>query len=97
LAVAVIGVVGVVLFFGGEWAAHNFTQESSVIHQADIALKIDAFTQLPLAVVLVLTGALNGAGDTKWPMISTVVGIWIIRVAGVYGLGIVLDWGLAGV
>ncbi|BCU80990.1 MATE family efflux transporter [Polycladomyces abyssicola] len=97
LAIAFMGAIGIFLYFGGEWAAHYFTKESTVIHQVGVALKIDAFTQIPLAVVLVLTGALNGAGDTKWPMISTAVGIWVVRVVGVYGLGIALGWGLAGV
>jgi putative MATE family efflux protein len=97
LAIAFMGAIGIFLYFGGEWAAHYFTKESTVIHQVGVALKIDAFTQIPLAVVLVLTGALNGAGDTKWPMISTAVGIWVVRVAGVYELGIALGWGLAGV
>lgn len=97
LAIVSMGTIGIFLFFGGEWAAHYFTKEASVIHQVGIALKIDALTQIPLAVVLVLTGALNGAGDTKWPMISTAIGIWVVRVTGVYGLGIALGWGLAGV
>jgi putative MATE family efflux protein len=97
LAIAFMGLIGVALFVGGEWAAHYFTKESMVIQQVGTALKIDAFTQVPLAIVLVLTGALNGSGDTKWPMISTAIGIWIVRVAGVYFLGIRLGWGLPGV
>jgi putative MATE family efflux protein len=97
LAIAFMGLIGIALFVGGEWAAHYFTKESMVIQQVGTALKIDAFTQVPLAIVLVLTGALNGSGDTKWPMISTAIGIWIVRVTGVYFLGIRLGWGLAGV
>lgn len=97
LAILFMGAIGIFFFFGGEWMAHYFTQESNVIQQVGVTLKIDAFTQVPLAMVLVLTGALNGAGDTKWPMISTAVGIWIVRMLGVYLLAIWLDWGLAGV
>jgi putative MATE family efflux protein len=97
LAITFMATIGVALFFGGEWAAQYFTHDPSVIHQVGVALKIDAFTQIPLAIVLVLTGALNGAGDTKWPMVSTAIGIWIVRVIGVYLLGKALGWGLAGV
>jgi Na+-driven multidrug efflux pump len=51
--------------FSGESGWHIW--ETNVIHQVGVALKIDAFTQIPLAIVLVLTSSLNGAGDTKWP------------------------------
>ncbi|SFJ81227.1 MATE family efflux transporter [Thermoflavimicrobium dichotomicum] len=97
LCAVIMGFLGVFEFFGGEWAAHYFTRDASVIQQVGLALKIDAFKEIPLAIVLVLTGALNGAGDTKWPMISTAIGIWIVRVAGVYLLGIQLEWGLVGI
>jgi len=61
------------------------------------ALRIDAFAQPALAMGLVLTGALQGAGDTKSPMYSTAVGMWVIRIVGVYVLGIQLNLGIAGV
>ncbi|WP_379153344.1 MATE family efflux transporter [Paenibacillus sp. sgz5001063] len=48
------------------------------------ALRIDAFAQPFLAVGLVHAGALQGAGDTKSPMYSTTIGMWLIRVVGVY-------------
>ncbi|SHF43015.1 putative efflux protein, MATE family [Seinonella peptonophila] len=97
LCAVIMGILGVFEFIGSEWMAHFFTQNLSVIQQVTIALKIDAFKEIPLAIVLVLTGALNGAGDTKWPMYSTAVGIWIVRVIGVYTFGVAFHWGLAGV
>jgi Na+-driven multidrug efflux pump len=61
------------------------------------ALRIDAFAQPFLAVGLVLAGALQGAGDTKSPMYSTAIGMWLIRVVGVYVLCIYGGMGIAGV
>ncbi|WP_428834978.1 hypothetical protein [Sporomusa ovata] len=46
---------------------------------------------------LVMTGALQGAGDTKSPMVSTIIGIWVIRVAGIYVLCFYFSMGIAGV
>ncbi|WP_342046212.1 MATE family efflux transporter [Bacillus sp. OTU530] len=61
------------------------------------ALRIDEFALPALAVSLVLAGALQRAGDTKSPMYSTAIGMWVIRVIGVYVLGIQLGMGIAGV
>lgn len=61
------------------------------------ALRIDAFAQPFLAVSLVIAGALQGLGDTKSPMYSTAVGMWLIRVVGVSVLCLYFDMGIAGV
>ncbi|TCP62140.1 MATE family efflux transporter [Baia soyae] len=97
ICAVIMGLLGIFEFFGGGWCAQFFTTDTSVIQQVELALKIDAFKEIPLAIVLVLTGALNGAGDTKGPMISTTIGIWVVRFVGVYVLAIWLGWGLPGV
>jgi putative MATE family efflux protein len=43
-------------------------------------LHVIAFVMLPLAVMLVLIGALRGAGDTRWPLAITLFGFIAIRV-----------------
>ena len=45
----------------------------------------------------ILAGALQGAGDTKSPMYSTALGMWVIRIIGVYILGIHFGMGIAGI
>lgn len=62
-----------------------------------LALQIDAFAQPALAASVVLTGVLQGTGDTKTPMYSTIIGMWTIRIVGVYVLGIQLGMGIAGI
>lgn len=62
-----------------------------------IALRIDAFAKPALAIGLVLAGALQAAGDTKSPMYSTSIGMWLIRVVGIYFLGIYFNMGIAGI
>ncbi|MGL5513950.1 MAG: polysaccharide biosynthesis C-terminal domain-containing protein, partial [Sporomusa sp.] len=62
-----------------------------------IGLYIDAFAQPFIAVSLVMAGALQGAGDTKSPMYSTIAGIWIIRVAGIYVLCYLWDMKITGI
>lgn len=97
VAVVVMTSMGAILFIGSPWFAAWFTSDSGVIDMVVTALRIDAFAQPALAVGLVLAGALQGAGDAKSPMYSTAIGMWLIRVLGVYIMCLYLDMGIAGV
>ena len=50
-----------------------------------------------MAVAQVLAGSLRGAGDTRFPMYTTFLGIWLMRVPLGYLFGPVLGWGLSGI
>jgi putative MATE family efflux protein len=97
IAVAFMSFIGILLYFLSPWLATWFTTDQKAIDMVVTALRIDAFAQPALAVGLVLAGALQGAGDTKSPMYSTAIGMWVIRVIGVYIFGIHLGMGIAGV
>ncbi|MCZ8515056.1 MATE family efflux transporter [Paenibacillus filicis] len=97
IAVVFMSFVGILFFIFSPLAATWFTNEPPVIDMVTTALRIDAFAQPFLAIGLVLAGALQGAGDTKSPMYSTAIGMWLIRVVGVYVLCIYLKMGIAGV
>lgn len=97
ISVIIMSFIGIFLFILAPWMASWFTREGTVISMVVTALRIDAFAQPALAMVLVLTGALQGIGDTKSPMYSTAIGIWFIRIIGVYILGIKLNMGIAGI
>lgn len=60
-------------------------------------LGIIALFQPFAALVQVMTGALQGAGDTKFPMYSTFLGIWGIRLGIGSLFAFVFDMGLKGV
>lgn len=97
LTVVFMTLLGALLFFFGGWAATFFTEDPEVIRNIDTALKISGFFQPFLAVLMVLTGAFQGANNTKFPMYLTAIGMWAVRTVLVYLLGIQLGWGLAGV
>lgn len=97
VTIVVMSVLGVLMFIFCPWMARWFTDDPVVIDQIVTALRIDAFAQPAVAMSFVLAGALQGAGDTKTPMYATAVGMWGLRIVGVYVLGITLDMGIAGV
>lgn len=97
IGIFIMSIGGVLLFFLSPWIATWFTDNQTAIDMVVTALRIDAFAQPALAIGLILAGALQGAGDTKSPMYSTAIGMWLIRIIGVYLLGIHFEMGIAGV
>jgi len=97
IAVVFMSIIGVIMFIFAPWLASWFTNEASAIQMVTVALRIDAFAQPALAIGLVITGALQAAGDTKSPMYSTAIGMWLIRIIGIYVFGIYFDMGIAGI
>ncbi|WP_144772120.1 MATE family efflux transporter [Enterococcus casseliflavus] len=89
--------LGIFLYFGAPMFASIFTKDVNTINQITTALRIDSFAQPALAISLITTGALQGMGDTKSPLYSTVIGMWVIRVMGVILFSRVFDMGIAGV
>jgi putative MATE family efflux protein len=59
-------------------------------------LRIVAFSQPALALAMILTGALRGAGDTRWPLAFTLIGLAGIRLPLAWVLTTWLDFGVAG-
>ena len=61
-------------------------------------LKIVAFGTAPLAVTMILSGALRGAGDTRWPFAIGMIGMLGVRIPLAhlavfhYGLGVQATW-----
>jgi Na+-driven multidrug efflux pump len=45
-----------------------------------VFLRIVAILQIPLALTMVLAGSLRGAGDTRFIMWTTTIGMWGVRV-----------------
>ncbi|MFD1776150.1 MATE family efflux transporter [Paenibacillus rhizophilus] len=97
IAVVFMAFAGILLFVFSPIAANWFTKDAAVIKMVTTALRIDAFAQPFLAIGLVIAGALQGAGDTKSPMYSTAIGMWLVRVVGVYVLCLHFDMGIAGI
>jgi len=79
------------------WGAHLFTTNTQVVGLMVLALGIDVLTQPATGVVTALTATLQAGGDTRFPMWTTLIGIWGVRTVGVYVLGVRLGLGLGGV
>jgi Na+-driven multidrug efflux pump len=50
--------------------------------------------QPPLAIAMVVSGALRGAGETHVPLAAAIVGGWIVRLPAAYFGGVVANLGM---
>lgn len=89
--------VTAILCVTSPWYGLLFTHNQHVIHLLKIILAIDIVSQPFLAAVLVDTSAIQAGGNSKYPMIVTTIGIWVVRTLGVYVFAWKLGWGLPAV
>lgn len=98
----VIGVVSsaVICFF--TWLAiepimHIFTSNQEVIAIAKVVFFVDIFLESARAVNMILVGALNATGDVKFPLICSLLVLWVISLPFSFALAIPVKLGLLGV
>lgn len=97
LQCCLLGLVVTVIFFLGSQAIFELMHtDPQVVRVGVPAFQAMSWFQVPLMVLLVLRVALQGAGDTRWPMFATVVGIFCLRLPGAWFFGVYLQMGLLG-
>lgn len=74
-----------------------FTNDPTIDDIGAAALRVVAFSQPFFGVSNALAGSLRGGGDTRFPMIAAVLGMWLIRLPVGWLIGIGLGFGLPGV
>jgi putative MATE family efflux protein len=92
-----MGSIGLIFGLFGEPLMHVFSNDPAVTRLGGEVLAIAALSQPFMALGQVLSGGLRGAGDTRYPMVITMVAIWGIRLPLGWLLGIPLGLGLHGV
>jgi Na+-driven multidrug efflux pump len=103
LGVLVLSALGVLLYTqaGPMFALFLGGRQPHVASEGVPVLRVVAFALPALATINVLTGALRGAGDTRWPWLFVLLGYLLVRIPLTYllttpssdgGLG----WGLYG-
>ena len=96
LCVACSAVFMAILLLFPRNLAHLFTREPDVVDNIIIALRILALFVAPQIIQIAVCGGLRGGGDTKWPLISTMIGVLGMRMVIGYFLIIVFEMGIAG-
>jgi putative MATE family efflux protein len=96
LAALLMGSIGLLLVLFPRPFLGLFTSDPEVIQTAIPVLRIICAVEVLQAAAFVFAGALRGAGDTLYPMLVTLILMWVVRVPLALVLGLVLGMGLAG-
>lgn len=96
LAATFMSLAGVVLFLFPHVILAAFTTDPAVAATGVTLLFIAAFFQLFDGVQVVATGILRGAGDTRTPVATNLVGHWLLGLPIGYVLCFELGWGAPG-
>lgn len=96
-AVAIMGMVGAIFALFGPSIASLFGSTPEVVAAAGAAIRIGALEQIPLAIMMTMSGCMRGAGDMRSPMYATMTGVVLFRVPLVYLFAVAFGWGLNGV
>lgn len=88
--------MGVLFFTFRRQLIGLFRPEEAIITLGSRILILAAFFQVFDAVGIIMRGALQGAGDTKWPAVVTVCYAWFFFLPSSYLLGHVLGYRALG-
>ncbi|HYH04625.1 MAG TPA: MATE family efflux transporter, partial [Bacillota bacterium] len=89
-------VMGSGFVLAGGPIARIYTSDITVIGLVALVLKIATLIIVPQNYLAIISGSLRGAGDTKWPLVSSVIGMVVARVSLAAIFVRVFHWGLPG-
>jgi putative MATE family efflux protein len=83
-------VAGLMLLIFADPLAEAFvgSDKPETARMAATLLRIVSLAIPSLAVSIILTGTLRGAGDTRWPLVFSFLGFLLIRIPGAYYLAL---------
>ena len=86
-----------VLFYVGAPAIYALMHKELLVSEVGVpAFRMLSFFQVPLVISIIYVMALRGAGDTRFPLLMTILGVLCVRLPVAYFCGIVLEGGLIG-
>lgn len=96
LAMVLMSIAGVVIFLFARPIAGLFIDDANVVAGAVSFIHVLAVAQPLMAADSTLGGALRGAGDTRFPLLTVIVGFYVARLGcawlAAYALSLSLVW-----
>lgn len=92
----VMGLIGLLFIVAARPIASLFTSDPQVLTLGARYLQINGFSEPFVALSMVLTGTLQGAGETRLPTAATIVTLWFVRLPLTYYLTLTLGLGAVG-
>jgi putative MATE family efflux protein len=97
LAMFVMCAIGAVMFILAEPMAALFIKnDPETLKLAALWMRLQALAMPAIGMHFTLSGALRGAGDTRWPLNVSIVGMFVVRLPIALLLGFTLGIGILG-
>lgn len=97
IGVAFVSLISLPVFLWAEHFASFLTKDPAVLEETARYLRINMLSEPFMALGAILSGGLQGAGDTKRTMHVIVIAMWLVRLPLAYYLALVLNYGATGV
>ena len=95
LSICAMIVLGIVIVISAPWVAPFFNADPEVVRLTIVFINILGLVQPLMAIEFSLSGALRGAGDTRWPLISVMsgfIGVRLTLATLFWWLGLPVEW-----
>jgi putative MATE family efflux protein len=96
-SVAVMSIIGLGIFALAEPIARAFIGDPVVVAYSILFIRIHAISIPAVGIFFAIDGALRGAGDTRFPLMTSLSGMYLIRIPLGLLFAFVLGWGIIGV
>jgi putative MATE family efflux protein len=93
LSMAVMCIIGAVMFVFAEPMSWIFVQDSESVRYAALWIRLQALAMPAIGIHFTLSGGLRGAGDTKWPLWVSALGMFAVRLP----IAVVLGFAFGGI
>lgn len=97
LSTVLLSVMGIISIIFSGFMASLFSNNVDIIHLSSNVIRTNAAAMVFWSVAFVLPSGLKGAGDARYTMVTSIIGMWVFRITFGYLLGITLKLGLIGV
>ena len=96
LACATLALFALIFVTQAHWVVQFFSNDAEVVAVALVTVTVTGLVLIPDGLQAVLIGALRGMGDV-WPAAGLfLIAFWLVMVPAGYILGVILEYGAAG-
>jgi putative MATE family efflux protein len=96
LSLATVGAVGLALLVFARPLVNLFTADPETVYYATAFARVYGLAAIPIAVFVALSGALQGASETRLPLVARATGLFAFFLGVSYLLGVALGYGPVG-
>jgi putative MATE family efflux protein len=97
LSTVSLALLGIASFPFARFLASLYSNNGDVIAIATDITKLNSICTILWSISFVLPAGLKGAGDAKYTMVTSIVGMWLFRIVMGYVLAINLKFGAIGI